>query len=585
MALPGVVIQVLDGNLNLQPGNNEHLMLYLGCCTLGTPNTLYTYGDVTTMQTAFDAGQLVEAGAYGMTGAGGPAMFMPLNPSQRGGVSSVTKVGTGAGTIALTMAPHKSLLITCTTGGTLGTAAFTFQVGSGPVSAPVTSASGWSSTGYLVPGLYCTVVFTAGTYIAGGSADSYTISTLGVIAHPTGAGPAVPTFTASPIDNYSVLVTIGTGGALGTATFTYSLDNGETKLNAAGVNSAIVVTPGGGAYAIPGTGIVMTFASTFVAADYYTFKTATATASSSDLTAAITALTSTYLNQGIYSMVTLIGQFASAAAWATNAAALEGLAVSLFNNGVYIRCFNECPTVGSITASAGAVVVDSTDTDSVVVAARAAVSAPHVIACAGDELLFSPLSGLTLRRSAAWPAAMRSSAFEASRNIGDASAGGVTGITYLFRDENATPALDAAGMTTLRTFPGIPGFFFTDAHTCSLSTSDYYPATNARVIDRGCGIARLNAFPNVQSKIPTTVRNGLVGVITEKKAQSLEGKMDSALATGMVDTSPQDAVAASASVSRTHNILSDGNLIIAVAIQPFAYARTVTVNIGLAVSA
>lgn len=593
MALPGVTVSVLDGNLNLQPGNNSRLMLYLGCCTGGVPNTLYTYGDITTMQGTLDAGQLVEAGAYGMTNAGGPAMFMPLNPSQRGGVSSVTKVGSGAGTIALTMAPHRSISYTCTTGGTLGTAVFTFTLGAtatlaASTSAPVTSAAGWSGAGYQLPGTYVNIVFVAGTYVAGGTPDIYTISTLGAIAHPQGAGPAVPTFTASPVDNYNAKVTIGTGGALGTATFIYSLDNGESNLNGAGVNSATVVTPGGGAYAIPYTGIVMTFASTFVAADYYTFKTATATASSADVTSAITALTSTYLNQAIYSLVTLIGQYANIAAWATNAAALESFATTLFNNGVYVRCINEMPTVGTITASAAAVVVDVAETDSVVIASRATVSAPHVNGCAGDELLFSPITGLTLRRSAAWPVAMRSSLFEASRNVGDVSAGGVPGVIYLFRDENATQGMDAAGITTLRSFPGsggVAGFYITDAHTCSLSTSDYYPWTNARVIDRGCGIARLNSLPLVNTKIPTTTRNGLVGVITEKKAQQVEGKLNSALRTGMVDTSPQDAVAASTSVNRTHNILSDGNLILSVAIQPFAYSRIVTVNIGMSVNA
>jgi len=52
----------------------------------------------------------------------------------------------------------------------------------------------------------------------------------------------------------------------------------------------------------------------------------------------------------------------------------------------------------------------------------------------------------------------------------------------------------------------------------------------------------------------------------------------------MVATQPQNAVAAAAVVDRTHDILADGNLIIAVGIQPFAYARTVTCYIGLATS-
>ena len=105
------------------------------------------------------------------------------------------------------------------------------------------------------------------------------------------------------------------------------------------------------------------------------------------------------------------------------------------------------------------------------------------------------------------------------------------------------------------------------------------------MIDIGCTITRANALPLVNSKVPTTTRNSLPGVITERKAQQIEAKLSGALITGMVSIDPANAVAASAVVNRTHNILADGNLIIAVAIQPFAYARTVTVNIGLAVQA
>jgi hypothetical protein len=244
----------------------------------------------------------------------------------------------------------------------------------------------------------------------------------------------------------------------------------------------------------------------------------------------------------------------------------------------------ECPTSGSVYASGSSLVVDSADSDSVLIAQRANVSAAHVLVGAGDCLLTSPVTGLTLRRSAMWIAAARASAVEASQNLGFVGLGGVQGVSYIFRNETATPGLDAAGFTTLRQINGVPGFYITDAHTCSLSTSDYYPFTNARVIDIGCTVTRANALPLVNSKIPTTTRGGNVGVITEKKAQQIEARIGGALITVMVATVPQNAVAAAAVVDRTHNILSDGNLIISVGIQPFAYSRTVTVYIGLATS-
>jgi hypothetical protein len=590
MALPGVKINVLDGNLALQAPSNEQTVVYLGPSLSGANNTLSTYGDITTLQSALSGsaaigGELVELAGYGLSVSGTPVMVMPTNTTTRGGVGAVTHVGTGAGTVTLTLAPHVSITITCVAGGTLGTAQFTFTLGSGTASAPVTSAASWSTTGYFVGGTYCNVVFVAGTYISAVTPDIYVISTLGAVTHPQGSGPVIPTFTASPVDYFTPLLTITTAGSPGTAQFTYALDYGA---NAATANtSATIITPAGGAYAIPNTGIVATFAGAFVVNDTYAFSAAGPSPNTSDLTAAFTALTTTYLAQATYSMAAVVASNASAAAWATQCASLETQSLTLFNAGVYVRMFNGCPTIGTVLPNVGGITVDAADTDSVVVAARAGISAPHVVGCAGDWVMTSPVTGLSFRRNAMWAAVGRSSSHEASENIGAVQDGGIAGAVSLIRDENATPAFDAAGITCMRTFTGAGanGIYMTDGHTSTTPTSDYFPLTNARVIDRACAIARLNALPLVLSKIPTTTRNGLPGVITERKAQQIEGMLKSALETAMVDTQPADAVAVGVQVSRTHNILADGNLIIQVAVQPFAYARIVVVNIGLAVQA
>lgn len=585
MALPGLSINVLDGNLGLLQGSNSQTALFLGCCLSGTQSVLASYGDQQTMLNALGAGELLEAAGYALKVGGGPVYVYPMPPTTRGGVGSVTKVGTGAGTVTLTMAPHAQLTITCSTGGTLGTAAFTFQIGSGAVSTPVTSAAGWSTTGYQVPGTYVTVVFTAGTYVAGGTPDIYTISTLGVIAHPQGAGPAVPTYTASPIDAYTPKIKILVAGALGTMQFQYSLDGTDANMSAA------VVSPGGGAYQliVPssglGTGIVCTFASTFVAGDTYSFSATGPTFAAADLTAAMTALQTTYLSSAQYSMGAAIGTLASAAAWSTQVSALESAAVTFFNNGVYLRFFSGCPTVGTILPNAGSITVDSADTDSTVITQRQSMSAPHVVPCAGDVLLTSPITGLSFRRNVLWSAVARATKVEASKNLGAVADGGLTNVTALYRDDNAAGGtFDAAGITAARTFPNYSGYFLADAHTATVSTSDYYPLANARVIDRGCVIVRAKGLPYVNAKLPTTTRNGIAGVITEKKAQQIEADINSGLRT-LVDNSPQDAVGCSAVVNRTNNLLATQNLIIAANIQPYAYARTVTVNIGLQLTA
>lgn len=595
MGLPGVTLNVLDGNLNLQTGSSEQNLLWLGCSLAGTPNTLGSFGDQSTMAGQLLGGRLLEAASYALEVAGGVVFAMPMTPSVRGGISTATHTGPGTGTMTLSLAPHAAISYTCVTGGTLGTAAFVFTLtlASGQVitGSPVTSAASWSSTGFRVPGTYVNIVFVAGTYIAGGSADIYTISTLGVIAHPQGAGPGVPTFTASPVDDYSPRVAIALGGALGTMQFTYCLDfNASAQLNITSANtSSAIVSTGGGTYAIPNTGIVLTFAGTFTAGDTYDFTTAAPSFGGSDLTAALTALQTTYLPQmGQVSMIVVDCANASASAWATQVATLETSATTLFNLGVYVNFFTSSPTVGTVLPNAGSVTVDSADTDSVVIAQRVSMSAKDVCPCAGDDLVVSPLTGLNFRRSSMWASAGRAASVEASQDIGAVEDGGLVSVIGLFRDENATPAFYAAGITCHRTFTNngnVTGFYVTQGLMATVSTSDYYTLTNSRVIDRGCSIVMASALIYTLAKIPTTTRNGTPGVIQERKAQKIETRLRGILLTGMVDTDPADAQGVDVTVNRTHQISSDSQLIMAVAIQPFFYSKTITVNIGLTVQA
>jgi hypothetical protein len=588
-------MNVLDGNLNLQQGSSEQNILWLGCSLAGTPNTLGSFSDSTTMANQLLGGRLLEGASYNLQVAGGVVYAMPMTPTTRGGVSSVTHTGPGSGTMTVSIAPHAAISYTCVTGGTLGTAAFVFTLtlpsGQTVTGSPVTSAAGWSSTGYRVPGTYVTIVFTAGTYVAGGTPDIYTISTLGTFAHPQGTGPVVGTFTASPVDDYSPRVAISLGGALGTMQFTYCLDfNASAQLNITSSNtSAAITSTGGGTYAIPGTGIVLTFSGTFTAGDTYDFSAAAPTFAGSDLTAASTALTTTYLPQmGQISMIVVDCANASASAWATQVAALETLATALFNLGVYVNIFATCPTLGTVLPNAGSVTVDAADTDTVVIAQRVTMSAKDICPCAGDDLLVSPVTGLNFRRPSMWATAARAASVEASQDVGAVEDGGLVGVVGLFRDENATPAFYAAGITCHRTFTNngnVTGFYVTQGLMATVSTSDYYTLTNSRVVDRACAITLATALTYTLSKIPTTTRNGVSGVITERKAQKIEGRLDGALQTGMVDTDPADAVAVNAVVNRTHQVSSDNQLIISVAVQPFFYAKTITVNIGLTVQA
>lgn len=583
MAGPGVTVNQQDGNLGLQPGSNANIMLIMGCSLSGVVGTIYSFGEPVSATNTLLGGEGLEAVQYVLKSApGATAMFMPINPSTRGGVGAVTKVGAGAMTVTPSLAPHGTVTITCVTGGTLGTAAFTFGVtnpitGATTTSAPITSAAGWSGAGVLIPGTFVTWVATAGTYISAVTPDIYSISTLGVITHPQGAGPAVGTFTASPVDFYRVLVTVQLGGAVGTSQITYSLDNG-------GSTSSTLVSSA--TYAIPNTGIVLALSGVANQFDTYSFSVAPPTFQNTDLTTGgLTPIQTTLIAQQTESLIWVVGSVASAAAWATQVALLESAAVTLAGSNIYLRFIAGGPTVGTVLQNAGSITVDSADTDATVITARAGMSAPHVCVCAGDGFMTSSYSGLSFRRNTSWATAARAVGNAASQDIGAREDGGVALFTSLVRDDFATGSnFFNAGITCMQT-QGPGPIFINQGFMGTVSTSDYYTLTNARVIDRASTIGANALKPYVLKKLPTMTRNGQVGTIREDAAQKIDKKVSTALRDGLVTGSPQDAVAAVATTTRTNNIYSTRQLIVQGAVQPFGYPTQVIFNIGMSLQA
>jgi len=583
MAGPGLTVNQQDGNLGIQPGSNTNIMLILGCTLAGLTGVIYSFGDPVSATNTLLGGEGLEAVQYVLKSSpGATAMFMPTNPSTRGGVGGVTHTGPGAMTVTPTIAPQGTITITCTTGGTLGTAAFTFGVtnpitGVTTTSAPVVSAAGWSGAGYLLNGTYTNIVFTAGTYVAGGTPDIYTISTAGVVAHPQGTGPAAPTFTSSPVDFYRVLVTVLLGGAVGTSQVSISLDNGQSTTVAQLTTSAT--------YAIPNTGIVLAFSGNATATDTYAFSAAPPTFGNTDLTNNLTLIETTLIAQQTESLIWVVGSVASAAAWNTQVTLLESAAVTLAGSNIYVRFVAGGPTVGTVLQNAGSITVDAADTDSVVITQRTSMSAPHVCVCAGDGLMTSSYSGLQFRRNASWAAAARAVGNPASQDIGAFEDGGVSLFTSCVRDDFANGmSFWTAGITSLRTYGPGP-VFLNQGLMGTVSTSDYYTLTNARVIDRASVLGANALKPYVLKKLPTMTRNGQVGTIREDAAQKIDKKVTRALNDGLVSGSPQDAVAAVATTTRTNNIYSTKQLIVQGAVQPYGYPTQVIFNIGMTLSA
>jgi hypothetical protein len=170
-----------------------------------------------------------------------------------------------------------------------------------------------------------------------------------------------------------------------------------------------------------------------------------------------------------------------------------------------------------------------------------------------------------------------------SDDFGRVAAGGLTNCSFKAtvtslssgRDEAATPGLDAARFTTLRSIMGRSGVFCTAGRSLANAGSDYQLLQYGQVMDVACFYARdtllgyLNASIRVDKK---------TGYILERDAQAIEAQCLGVLNEKIVNIG--DASSASVVVNRTTNILSTQTLIVSVRVVPLGYARAITVDIG-----
>lgn len=261
MALSQVTLTVVDGGIGILPADTSNIQVSMGCCSNGVAGTFYALGSLAATVQYLGYGPLAEAVALKQA-AGAPQQYAYVLPQTNTGAlsASVTQYGTGHGAEAVSLAPASAIVMTCTTGGAFATAKFTFTIGSGAASQPVTSAA--SVWAYTVPGTSTILTVTAAggtqTFTAG---DTWSISSVGVV---TAGGSNVTTNTVTqasqPYDQYEGIIKIVKTGTFGTATFKWALDY---RIASDGTDisnySAAVVVPTGGKYAIPLSGIYITF--------------------------------------------------------------------------------------------------------------------------------------------------------------------------------------------------------------------------------------------------------------------------------------------------------------------------------------
>jgi Protein of unknown function (DUF2586) len=551
MPAPDVRVTFLDGQLGQVPPSIAKLVCKMGIALGGTPNTLYSFSDPTTAQATLSGGPLLEVITDSLAAGGAPVLAMPLNPSTAGSTGSVVHTGPGTGTVAFTPAPAVTLDVKIQTGGALGTATFSYRLNGGAYSAPVATVGPGSPFSYRIPGTLTTITLADQVYTA---AAVWTISTLGVISLVGTGTVGWVTQVSSPVDNYDMLVTITTAGALGVAVFTWSLDGGNTSTTG-------VLVPSGGKYAIPGSGVFLTFAGTFTALDTYESIAATAAFTNSDVTNAFTAFRAQAVDVGGFH---INGMGANAAAAASLAGVVDAQLMAMEAEFRYSYGIVECPTV---------------EADSALNTAFASFVSTRVAVCAGDIGHRSLLTGRVIRRNSAVPIASRAAAIRPGKKVSWVRLGGLPRVASLYPNGTATTwspdLLDANRFMVLRVFKGRAGYFVQRDNMMANPGSDYSSLTNRRVVDAGASVARQALLPFVNEDLLVDSTGKLQATEVTRVQNAVKSPVkDELIGNG-------DASGVTVTVDPSSNIISTATLPVTLGIQPKGYASYINVNVGL----
>ena len=562
MARSSVKMTFADGGLGIVsgPAGGTKTQLMLGISTSGTPGTVIPVSSGSAATRLLGGGPLWDA-VYNRAEISGSLMLaVPLPINAAGTCGAWTQQGTGAGAVSATLGPWQQILVSCVTGGAIGTAAFQFSVnGSAYGPTVVSTGTNWS---YRVPGTLTTLTFAAGSYV---SSKIYTIATTGVVTFTAGALANV-TQVSSPMDAYELQVSITTSGALAAAQFTYSLDGGNT-VSAPMSTAASVV--------LPNTGVVLGFTSAaYVEGDIYSANCVNASYLAADVTAGIVAaLAQTNPFEG----VDCTGMPASAASAESFAAALDlELQSAASSNKVFLWGITNCPTVEADTAVNSAFASFTSATG-------------RVSVCVGTEDIMSLATGLTLNRPFGWSYGTRIARIRYAESPGWVGRGGLPGIKDI---QNAYGTNGANGAATADTFDTArfvtlcqgngypPGIYVTHPNTMALATSDYRWIMNVRVADYAATIAQAALTLYLQADWRINPDNGKLdkrdlGVINAKITQELTDAL-----TGEPGSATDNASAVTFALDPDSDLLSNATLLCTLTCVPKGYSDQIDCNFG-----
>lgn len=387
----------------------------------------------------------------------------------------------------------------------------------------------------------------------------------------SGTSPPTVTLSGAPVDDFVGIVQIVTGGARGTATFKYSLDNGNTwSAEIATAATYLMVYPDGST----STGVTLNFATgtNYSSDNKYTFTCTAPLCTNSDIAAGLDVLVASGADFGwLYCIGPDQGTLDTdrTTAMASRFSAISAYADTFETKYKYIGVTIEAPYPVGTSLSGLAT------WRSALQGASPALTHKRMMIVAGRALTTSDLSGLQILRPGGWQVIGRLISVPIDHDLGRVRDGALRGtVVSLEHDEEATGGLDSSRYTTLRTIAGRQGFWITQGRMFEVAGGDYQFVQALRIINRGA----------------KALRNALLGYLNEDlivdkstgKIRSDEADaIDADLTSQMLDSVGKYVSDAFGRVGRNDNILTTSTLSGEGGIQLKGYAKFINFKLGL----
>ena len=584
-------LTVADGGLGIAQQGNKPVAV-VGCSSAGTAATPTAVDTIDGLVATFGYGPMCEDAAAILSLAGGPVYCVRAATATAAALGGMCQRGGGSGSAGTLAAAggNTSTAVPALTGTPDAPYAVKIAVttaGSNLAASPVVKVSLDGGLTYLATGSIATsasaqaigttglsLAWTDGTFVLN---ESWSAVGANCPTDADATGTSVPVFSGTPLDAFDIRVDVTTAGsslsAL-TATVKVSLDGGRSY----GPNVQI---PASGVYAIPNTGVTVTFGSgTLVVGDSFRLKTSAPFWDTTSLAAALASLTSVV---GRYEFAHVAGPVDR-----TSAGTVKTWASGRHTAGEYVFAQLGCRdqiTGESITTWSAS--IQGTDPGF-----SGYDGEKHLDVCASHGYVASYLrAGVYFRRNLAVLRCARLASIPARQHPGRVKSGAIQGLmpdtdalAGVIHDLATYTSLDNARFSGAQQVKGRPrGEWYFTSRTMSASTSDFGEVQRIRVMCLAA-TAALTALAEYVGDDVETKTDG-TGQIAEAAAQAIDGEVTAKLKLAVVRAPNDHATRVTARTVRTNNLLSTGTLQCAISVVPRGSVNAVSTTISYTLTA